>query len=115
MPRPFISLLVSLCLLGQGFAVAAAERLADSSPSAAIETAAAPCHETQAGTAADPSCCGMACPDMSTCAFAHLAFTPVGAVHACHSPAGAPDAAVAAAPRSSPPKSLLRPPIALHA
>ncbi len=116
--RPVIGILVSLLLLVQGFAVAAGERTTDADSVAQVSIAPqtdTPCHGAMADQADGQSCCNAGCPDMSTCAFAHLA---IGSLHTNpeYVPVPAAFAPVVNTRFSAfPPKSLLRPPIALYA
>ena len=113
--RPFLSAVIGLTLLVQGFSVAAAVPLAtvDEPQVAAMDM---PCHGDTQDTAPDSTCpcCEQGCSDMANCAFGHLAAAPSANLQI--SPAA--QSLCAATPRATSagvPPSLLRPPISSHA
>lgn len=118
--RTFLSMLLGLVLLVQGFAVSAAPRakLAEGAPASASVMADMPCHAQKAmkqddSGKQDRACCNASCPDMTTCALGHLA-------SAAHVSVALPPAAQAeshVAPIHVEARTLnspLRPPIVLH-
>lgn len=114
--RSCLSPLIGLLFLVQGFAVSAAPMKAVSAPgeirAGQVLAPGAHCAGSMMKGAAG-SCCDQGCPDMSSCAFAHIAVAAV--VVPVFSPVLAPRiAARVAAPRPSEPQSLLRPPISSH-
>lgn len=113
--RPVINVLLCVLLAMQGFAAAASQRAADSPPGNAA--ASVHCHGTAAAGMADEdaSCCNVTCPDMSACVFTHLATGTPSATFAFVPESTALTAPVTASVSASPPKSLLRPPIASRA
>lgn len=79
--RTLISVLLGLMLLVQGFAVSAAPRAMQADATHAEMTAKSemPCHMKMGDSSGKqlPSCCNASCPDMTTCAFGHIAAVPV--------------------------------------
>jgi len=110
--RPFIHAILGLVLLVQGFAVAAADRRIDlSNPDATVASEQAmPCHDGMSGAA---GCCEADCPDMASCALSHIATAPA-ATPLVARPAARPISTPTLMSSAAAPRSLLRPPIALH-
>ncbi|MEW6168522.1 MAG: hypothetical protein AB1651_12625 [Pseudomonadota bacterium] len=118
--RTLLSVLLGLVLLVQGLAVSAAPQAWSANEGAGATAAAArpPCNMQTAEAAADPSetghaCCDASCPDMARCVLGHMAAAAtLGALSLPSGTVAYP--APAAAPVSQPPRSPLRPPIAIH-
>ncbi len=112
--RTWLSVLLGLVLLLQGYAVSAAPRanlLKDSGAEMAMQMDM-PCHgqKADAEKADKLSCCNADCPDMTTCALGHIA-SPVSLT--LDTPRGdvAVPGLVAVREIARAPTSLLRPPI----
>jgi hypothetical protein len=107
--RSLLHVALALLFFVQTFAVAAAER----SPARATMQAM-PCHSAH-GSAAKPSCCNAACPDMLSCALAAISLP--SAAFAWPAIAEPLPAGVIASPRypAAPPGAAFRPPIELPA
>jgi len=111
--RPFLSAVLGLTLLVQGFGVAAAAPAAVADE-AQVAAADMPCHGGAQDEAAGSCPCCDNCPNMANCALGHLAGAPVTRLQ--FSPAT--QTVIAATPRSVEAvvsASLLRPPISSHA
>lgn len=120
--RTFLSVALGLVLLLQGLAVSAAPHVWAQERGSTVSVAATgmPCH-AQAGDATDAQaaplegpCCNAACPDMTSCALSHMAVSLPAAVTRL-SAASVLFTGLEPVPVSQPPRSLLRPPIPLHA
>jgi hypothetical protein len=116
--RPIVGMVLSLALLAQGVAIAAAPRaVAPPATASTIDSSAAemPCHQSDDSVPVKTcACCDADCPDMSACAFGQLAAAP--ATSLAFPPAT--QAAITYSARSAEtvvPLSLLRPPISLQA
>lgn len=112
--RTWLSVLLGLVLLLQGYAVSAAPRanlLKDSGADMVMQMDM-PCHgqKADAEKPGKPSCCNADCPDMATCALGHIA-SPMSLT--LNSPRGdlAEPGSLAAREIARAPASLLRPPI----
>lgn len=118
--RTWLTWLLGLVLLAQGYAVAAAPRISLGSnlPHSSAVMADMPCHASMAMKhgqkgKARPSCCNESCPDMTTCALGHLASVaaaeltvPPAVQESVHVVPSRIEARAASSP--------LRPPISLH-
>lgn len=118
--RPWITAVLGLLFLVQGFAVAAAEHPSfkkGNDVAEQLDHSSMPCAgqmQADPGNASGTaSCCDSGCPDMTSCALGHLAVAATATVIAAFAPA-APPTALASEPLTSSPQSLLRPPIAFH-
>lgn len=102
---------LGLLFLAQGVAVAAADF---KSPTEQQQTVEMPCHGDMASGDTDkPSCCDTDCPDMASCAFAHVAIPYLPTIVVPRAGHLRDTASVSAAATTST-QSLLRPPIDSH-
>lgn len=112
--RPLLNVVLGLALLVQGVAFASAPPVLAASGSAAAVASALPCHGDEAAPADAAPCCDSACPDMLSCALAHMALAPASGLQLAPARSGS----IAAPDRAADSVSLstrLRPPIAFHA
>jgi len=111
--RTWLSTMLGLLLLLQGYAVAAAPNLAPQAAATAMTMAAdepCPMHAQDRDSSPQPDCCNTDCPSMATCLLGHFAAMPDLAILIAPAPTVVP-AFQATRATSRNPASPLRPPI----